>query len=126
VDVELIVERRPGFVAVPASAVLPSQQGMLAWVIGPDGRVAPRPVALARVIGTTAYLSDGLAAGDRVVTDGQLRLAPGVAVTVREPGASPRVRSGPQGDARDTDVGKTGPAARDTPSPRSGPQRGRT
>lgn len=126
VDVELLVERRPGFVAVPASAVLPSQQGMLAWVIGADGRVAPRTVALARVIGTTAYVSDGLAAGDRVVTDGQLRLAPGAAVTVREPGTPPRDRSGPQGDAGDADIGKAGPAARDTPSPRPGPQRGRT
>ena len=130
VDVELVVERRSGFVAVPASAVLPSQQGMLAWIIGADGRVAPRTVALARVIGTTAYVSDGLAAGDRVVTDGQLRLAPGVAVTVREPGKPARERTGPQGDAGTTDmgpgVGKTGPAARDTPSLPSGPQRGRT
>lgn len=126
VDVELVVERRPGFIAVPASAVLPSQQGMLSWVIGADGRVAPRTVALARVIGEIAYVSDGLAAGERVVTDGQLRLAAGVAVTVREPGTSPGGEAGPQGDAVKSDKARTGPAARDTPSPPSGPQRGRT
>lgn len=126
VDVELLVERKPGFVAVPASAVLPSQQGMLAWVIGADGRVTPRTVALARVIGTTAYVSDGLAAGERVVTDGQLRLTAGVSVTVREPDAPHRERSGSQGDAGKIDKDGPGPAARDTPSSRPGPERGRT
>jgi multidrug efflux system membrane fusion protein len=126
VDVELVVERRSGFVAVPASAVLPSQQGMLAWVIGADGRVAPRTVALARVIGTSAYLSDGLAAGERVVTDGQLRLAPGAAITIREPQAAPSQSPGPKGDAGETDKRSTGPAARDMPSPPQGPERGRT
>jgi multidrug efflux system membrane fusion protein len=125
VDVELLVERKPGFVAVPASAVLPSQQGMLAWIIDANGRVAPRTVALARVIGKTAYVSDGLAAGDRVVTDGQLRLAPGVAVKVQEPEKPSRERSG-QGEAGEAGKGGTGPAARDTPSPRPGPERGRT
>ena len=30
--------------AVPASAVLPSQQGMIVWVIGSDNKVAPRAV----------------------------------------------------------------------------------
>jgi multidrug efflux system membrane fusion protein len=126
VEVELVVERRPGFVAVPASAVLPSQQGMLAWVIGADGTVRPRNVALARVIGASAYLSDGLGAGERVVTDGQLRLSPGAAVTIREPGAGP---AGPPGAPNERGApGKrgTGPAARDTPAPPPGPERGRT
>jgi len=111
VDVELVVERRSGFVAVPASAVLPSQRGMLTWVIGADGTVKPRSVELTRVIGSRAYLSDGIAAGERVVIDGQLRLAPGASVTVREPGAAPP--KGPAGGAE----GKsgTGPAARDAP-----------
>lgn len=85
VDVDLIVERRPGYVAVPASAVLPSQTGMLAWVISEQGTVVPRPVKLQRVIGTTAYLSDGLNAGEVVVTDGQLRLSSGARAIIREP-----------------------------------------
>jgi multidrug efflux system membrane fusion protein len=88
VDVDLVVEKRPGYVAVPASAVLPSQTGMLAWVINEQGRATPRPVTLERVIGATAYLSDGLDAGEVVVTDGQLRLSSGAAVTIREPSKS--------------------------------------
>lgn len=92
VDVDLVVERRPGYVAVPSSSVLPSQTGMLAWVISEQGTVMPRLVTLQRVIGATAYLSDGLNAGEVVVTDGQLRLSSGAAVTIRDsskPGAPP-------------------------------------
>ena len=68
----------------------------------------------------------GLAAGERVVTDGQLRLTAGVSVTVREPDAPHRERSGSQGDAGKIDKDGPGPAARDTPSSRPGPERGRT
>ena len=128
VDVELVVEHRPGFVSVPASAVLPSQQGMLSWVIGADGTVTPRTVKLARVIGNTAYLSDGLAPGERVVTDGQLRLAPGATVTVRERGASEgdksRGTSGSREEPAKQNQKNPGPAARD--APQSPPARGRS
>jgi multidrug efflux system membrane fusion protein len=85
VEVALTVEVRPGMLAAPASAVLPAQQGMIAWVISPDNKVAPRVVTVDRIVGQTVFLSSGVAAGDRVVTDGQLRLAPGATVTVEEP-----------------------------------------
>ena len=108
VDVDLVVERRPGYVAVPASAVLPSQSGMLAWVINEQGTVTPRPVTLQRVIGAVAYLSDGLNAGEVVVTDGQLRLSNGATVAVREPGkpgAAPAARRGsPAATTGETDT----------------------
>lgn len=126
VEVELVVERRPGFVAVPASAVLPSQQGMLAWVISADGTVRPRNVALVRVIGASAYLSDGLNAGERVVTDGQLRLSPGASVTIRESGAGPSGRPGAADERGAPGKRGTGPAARDTPVASPGRERGRT
>ncbi len=89
VEVELTVEVRPRVPAAPASAVLPAQQGMIAWVIGPDNKVTPRPVTLDRIVGQTAFVTDGLKAGERVVTDGQLRLAPGGTVTIPEPKAAP-------------------------------------
>ena len=59
------------------------------WVIGPDNKVEPRTVAVERIIGQTAYLKDGVKAGERVVTDGQIRLAPGAAVNVEEPRPPP-------------------------------------
>src|SRR5262245_28007907 len=92
-EVALTVEMRRGMLAVPAAAVLPAQQGMITWVIGPDNRVAPRVVTVERIVGQTAYLSDGVKAGDRVVTDGQIRLAPGAAVNVEEPRRPPPGRT---------------------------------
>lgn len=85
VELALTVEKKPRMISVPASAVLPAQQGMLVWVIGPDNRVEPRVVVVERIVGQTAFLQDGVKAGERVVTDGQLRLAPGVSVNVQEP-----------------------------------------
>ena len=88
-EVALTVEMKRGMLAVPAAAVLPAQQGMIAWVIGPDNKVAPRTVTVERIVGQTAYLSDGVKAGERVVTDGQIRLAPGGTVNVEEPRRPP-------------------------------------
>jgi multidrug efflux system membrane fusion protein len=115
VDVDLVVERRPGYVAVPSSAVLPSQTGMIAWVINEQGTVAPRQVELQRVIGATAYLSDGLNAGEVVVADGQLRLSSGAAVTIRDPsksGTPPPARRGPPSSA----TGEIEPATPNLPT----------
>jgi multidrug efflux system membrane fusion protein len=82
VEVALTVDVRPGMAAVPASAVLPSQLGMMTWVIGADNKVATRPVKVAAIVGQTVFLSEGLKPGERVVTDGQIRLAPGAVVSV--------------------------------------------
>ena len=90
-EVALTVEMKRGMLSVPAAAVLPAQQGMITWVIGPDNKVAPRAVKVERIVGQTAYLSDGVKAGERVVTDGQIRLAPGAAVNVEEPRRPPGV-----------------------------------
>jgi multidrug efflux system membrane fusion protein len=85
VEVALTVEVKSRMLSAPASAVLPAQQGMITWVIGPDNTVAPRVVTVDRIVGQTVFLSNGIAAGERVVTDGQLRLAPGATVNIEEP-----------------------------------------
>lgn len=89
VEVALTVEVRPRVLSVPAAAVLPAQQGMIVWTINADNKVAPRTVAVERIVGQTAYLGDGVKAGERVVTDGQIRLAPGASVTIEEPRRPP-------------------------------------
>lgn len=89
VEVVLTVEVRPRVVAAPAAAVLPAQQGMIVWVVGADGRVSVRPVTVDRIVDQVAFLAQGLAAGERVVTDGHVRLAPGAAVRIVEPGGAP-------------------------------------
>jgi membrane fusion protein, multidrug efflux system len=95
VEVRLTVEVRPRVLSAPATAVLPAQQGMITWVIGPDSKVAPKVVTVERIVGQTVFLSGGVAAGDRVVTDGQIRLAPGTTVTIEEPRGQPADAPGP-------------------------------
>lgn len=87
VEVALNVEVRRNMLSVPASAVLPSQQGMIVWVVNGDNRVSPRAVMLDRIVGQTAYLFDGVKPGEVVVTDGHVRLAPNGPVVIRDPSA---------------------------------------
>ena len=89
VNVALTVETKPRVLSVPAPAVLPAQQGMIVWVIGPENKVAPRVVTVERIVGQTAYLTSGVQAGEQVVTDGQIRLAPGMVIRVEEPRRAP-------------------------------------
>lgn len=90
VEVALTVDVVPNMASVPASAVLPSQLGMITWVIGSDNKVATRPVKVAAIVGQTVFLTDGVKPGERVVTDGQIRLAPGAVVNVNAPVKAPQ------------------------------------
>jgi multidrug efflux system membrane fusion protein len=54
----------------------------------PDSTVESRPVTVGRTLGTEAVVEKGLAPGDKVVTDGQLRLAPGARVQVKTEAAA--------------------------------------
>jgi multidrug efflux system membrane fusion protein len=75
-------------VVVPSQAVQPGQQGPYVFVVKPDLTVQPRPVALGRRLATDTIITKGLAPGERVVTDGQLRLVPGSRVEIKPPKAS--------------------------------------
>ncbi len=110
VSVDVTVETRQGLVAVPASAVMPAQQGMIVWVIGADRKVAVRPVVQEQVISQTAYLSKGLKDGEQVVTDGQLRLIPGGTVNIRGPAREGKAASGAekQDGSRKSGAGSAG------------------
>jgi multidrug efflux system membrane fusion protein len=65
---------------VPTRAVQTSQDGTFVYVVNPEQRVELRPVKLGFSVGDVSVIEAGLAVGETVVTDGQLRLAPGVLV----------------------------------------------
>jgi membrane fusion protein, multidrug efflux system len=75
-------------VTVPAPAVQQGQAGPYVFVVKEDGTVESRPVRLGASAHELQVVQDGIAPGDRVVTDGQLRLAPGSHVVVQD-GAAP-------------------------------------
>jgi multidrug efflux system membrane fusion protein len=90
VDVILTMSQERGVVVVPAAAVQASQRGSAVWVVKSDGTAELRPVAVKRVVEGRSVIESGIAAGETVVTDGQLRLAPGIRVDAkREQAAAP-------------------------------------
>jgi membrane fusion protein, multidrug efflux system len=84
VDVALTLSITRGAVVAPTQAISTGQQGAYAFVVKPDETVEIRPVVVARRSGEQAIVESGLRPGERVVTDGQLRLAAGAKVTIRE------------------------------------------
>jgi multidrug efflux system membrane fusion protein len=86
VDVVLTLAVEPGSIVVPSQAVQTGQVGQFVWVVKNDLTVESRPVTVARTHGTLAIVARGLQPGERVVTDGQLRLSPGARVEIKSPG----------------------------------------
>lgn len=82
VDVRLRLEDRPDAVVVPAAALQTGQQGNYVYVVKPDGSAELRPVTAGPRVESMVSLTRGLASGETVVTEGQLRLAPGLKVKV--------------------------------------------
>ncbi|HVC12970.1 MAG TPA: efflux RND transporter periplasmic adaptor subunit [Burkholderiales bacterium] len=83
VNVSLKLYDQSGALVVPALAVQTGPQGEFVFVLKPDATTEVRKVAIARTEGDLAVVAEGLAKGEKVVTRGQLRLAPGVKVVVR-------------------------------------------
>jgi multidrug efflux system membrane fusion protein len=54
--------------------------GTFVWVIGPEQTVQMRPIKVGQISDGIALVDSGLKAGERVVVDGQYRLAVGVHV----------------------------------------------
>jgi multidrug efflux system membrane fusion protein len=75
----------PHALVVPSSAVQTGPQGQYVFVVKPDSTADLRVVTVDRTAGSETVLKAGVAPGDVVVTDGQLRLLPGSRVSVKGP-----------------------------------------
>jgi len=82
VNAVLTLATEQNAIVAPIGAVQNGQQGTYAYVVRPDGTVESRPVTVARSVAEGLVIGTGLKAGETVVTDGQLRLSPGVKVEV--------------------------------------------
>jgi len=89
-SVVLTLTTDPHAIVVPAQAVQTGQNGQYVFVVKPDDTVEVRPVVLRATQGLEAVLDRSVQPGERVVTDGQLRLVPGARVEIKAaPGAPP-------------------------------------
>jgi membrane fusion protein (multidrug efflux system) len=81
---------------LPQQAVTRSAQGDTVMVVGPDGKVSPRPVKLGNAQGSNWVVLDGLKPGEQVMVDGFQKLrgpAPVKPVPWQAPGAAPAAAS---------------------------------
>jgi len=70
-------------VLIPSQAIQNSQAGTFVFVVKPDLTVESRVVKVGRRLARDVTIERGLKAGERVVTNGQLRLVPGARVDVK-------------------------------------------
>lgn len=93
VNARLLVDTRHDGLTVPASVVQQGPNGSYAYVIKPDNTVELRPVTVAQISEGRALIDSGLAADERVVTDGQYKLQPGTHVTLLTGRAAEQARA---------------------------------
>jgi multidrug efflux system membrane fusion protein len=84
VRVTLKLTTEANAVTVPNEAVMTGQNGSYVYVVKPDRTAETRNVVTGARVGQDMVISSGLQAGETVVTEGQLRLAPGSKVVVRD------------------------------------------
>jgi len=82
-DVVITLASRQNAVVVPTQAIQTSQQGEFVYVVKQDNRVEMRQVT-STAAGEETVVEKGLAPGETVVVDGQLRLTPGAVVESKE------------------------------------------
>jgi len=97
VRVTLRLATQPHALVVPNQAVQSGQEGSYVFVVREDRSVESRPVVSGGRVDQEIVIEKGLQPGETVVTEGQLRLAPGMHVQVAgAPGAGPRRKSAPR------------------------------
>lgn len=70
-------------VTIPSAAVQVGQSGDYVYVVTPDNHAQYRVVTVSRTIKGTSVIAKGVSTGERVVTDGLLRITDGSRVIIR-------------------------------------------
>ncbi len=83
VDVALILTTECGAIVVPSEAVQIGQEGPYVFVVTPDLTAEYRKVTVSRSLSGETVVARGVRPGERVVTDGYLRLTPGTKVEIK-------------------------------------------
>src|SRR6185369_11843167 len=87
-DVSLTLTSEPHAIVIPTAALQNGQQGQYVFVVKSDQSVEMRNVSVDRTNDKESVISSGLQPGETVVTDGQVRLTPGVKVKVTDKSTS--------------------------------------
>jgi membrane fusion protein (multidrug efflux system) len=78
----------PNAVSVPQRAVLEGPQGKFVYVVNEQSQAEARPVEAGEWAGNTWIITSGLKPGERVITDGVMKLGPGAPVRIADANAA--------------------------------------
>jgi len=85
VNIRLVLNTIHQAVLIPVSAPQMSAKGSFVYVVKQDSTAEQRPVSLGQRQGDQIVVESGVAAGERVVTAGQLGVTPGFKVRIEQP-----------------------------------------
>lgn len=97
VDVVLVLSVDKKAVVVPEAAIQSGQDGTYAFVVDDAQKAMLRKVEVLRSTPTLALIRSGLRPGERVVTEGQVRLENGAKVSIRPAASAANARRGDGG-----------------------------
>jgi len=80
VNADLLVDTLHDVLVLPVAAIQRGVQGTFVYVVGPEQKVAVRPVTLGAAQGDTVSVETGVEAGEQVVVDGADKLRDGASV----------------------------------------------
>lgn len=84
VNLQLTLMTQSNAVVVPSQAVQTGQKGPFVFMVKEDATVEARTVVVSRTFGEGSVIESGLKPGEKVVTDGQVRLSPGTKVEIKD------------------------------------------
>lgn len=84
VNIRLVLSTIHGAVLVPAAAPQMSAKGNYVYVVKPDSTAEQRQVTLGQRQGDLIVIENGVEAGERVVTQGQIGVTPGGKVNIQQ------------------------------------------
>jgi multidrug efflux system membrane fusion protein len=99
VNARLLLDTQKDALVIPSAAIQNGSQGTFVYVVKQDQTVEVRPITVGVTEGNIASIANGLAAGEKVVTDGQDRLQAGVTVDAHSD-ARPAPAGGANGGAQ--------------------------
>jgi multidrug efflux system membrane fusion protein len=85
VNIRLLLGTIQGAVLVPSSAPQMSAAGSYVYVVKPDSTAEQRTISLGQRQGDLIVVEKGVAAGEKVVINGQLGVTPGGKVAIKQP-----------------------------------------
>jgi multidrug efflux system membrane fusion protein len=109
INVVVRLAMQPNAIVVPNQAVQTGQDGAFVYVVKEDRSVEARPVVAGVRVDQDLVIDKGLEVGETIVTEGQLRLAPGIKVQMRgqngdkQGGADGEKGDGKKGDGKRRD-----------------------